>query len=44
MAPDGTLWAIDWSKGELINFDDATATVHSSLFDAEADGLDPADN
>lgn len=44
MAPDGTLWAIDSSKGELINFDGATATVHPSPFDTEADGLDPADN
>lgn len=44
MAPDGTLWGIDWSKGELINFDGATATVHPSPFDTEADGLDPADD
>ena len=33
MAPDGTLWGIDWPEGELISFDGATATVHTPPFE-----------
>jgi len=44
MAPDGTLWSIDWSNGELINFDGATTVVHTPPFGTEAEGLSTADN
>ena len=44
MAPDGTLWGIDWPKGELINFDGTIPTVHTPPFGTEADGPSAADN